>query len=768
MFMKNSKEHIKILETLSLSASDTREDTLISIIINSLFQYEQIKREDYCTAIKEIYDFEPYRDEVYQILEKLLKENRLCLEKGIYFLSEDEKNKFQESDIIIKDKEKIRFQNFKNFIVEDLDPSLDTIKIKLLWATFVEYLYNNFYEYGEDALKRLHPFLNDDEVNSEGKDCMQMAYDRLKEKELCNIFKLTIDRFPDYASSEDIGFLNDLAQKTLCFTSLGINPEVAGNGFDSKFIDWVLYLDTNVLYSLLDLHSHPENDACKALISLIRENKDYLKILFRYSELTKKELNSKRDDFKLLDEKLTNSSIKALLRSDNLDDFSKQFYEKLLNDRDSTLHPSKVIDLASNTLIKKEIDIARNQKRIDNLGEEYINTRIQDYRRFIDDINLIKQQFSDKNRIPFYEIYRSDKQITHDITLRELILDQRSSNLKKDEIVTMNSAKYFGVTLDELLLKYDKRQIKDYNDGRSFPIFFKPSFLLNKLVKVLPIKTTDYKKAFIKAVTSKGFNKDVQKSHDILKIVNYLKKQGIDDEQIVFSLISEDLFLEKFKKNKNKEDFNQGEFIESELNRAFAVREKELIQTKKALELKENEVVEKSQYSQELNEKKTFLENELDLYKKALIKVQSDVEKLKNQNQKKSPQQQINFDAADSQEKARSYKNKLKNFVDIEITRFKKQSLKSWQRRVWWNLFWVVPLTIFCFYFILSPTLTNKFNCDTTTLRFIVGFFVLLIDGIFIYLIKTRFWDEGNKQKRIENIETPKELLDKLNELNND
>lgn len=763
--MKGSKEHMRILETLSLAASDTRQDTLISIIVNVLFHFDQIAKDDFCSAINELYGFEPYKDELFQIIETLVANNRISIKEDTFLLTDEEKLRLQELDTHIKDQEKARFMNFKNFINDNLNESLEVVKVKFLWSVFIDYIYNNFYTYGVDALKRLHPYINTDDGEFLDGDCLQIAYTKLKDQSLCDIFKKTIEQFPDYASAEDIDFLNDLAQKTLSFASLGVSPDMAETDIDRSIIDWVLYLDTNVLYSLLNLHSHPENDACKALISLIHENKNYLKIVLRYSELTKKELNSKREDFELLDDKLTNSSIKALLRSERLDDFSKQFYDTLLNDRESTLHPLKVIDLAPHTLLKNDIDIARNQKRVEQLGEDYLNTRIQDYRRYIDELNAIKQEFNKKNNISFREIYRSDKQITHDITLREIILDQRSLVLKKQETLNLHNAKYFGITLDEVLLKFDKNQLKDYNDARSFPVFFKPSFLLNKLVRVLPIKTADYKKAFLKAVASRGFNKDVQKSHDILKIVNYLKSQGIDDEQIIYNLISEDLFLEKYKKNKSRADFNQGEFIESEINKTYKNTNDELLRIKHELEIKSDEVINTSKISEGLEEKKNTLEGELALYKRALIKLKSDVEILKNQTQSVSTQQQINFDAGESQTKAEGYKKQLKSNLNEEITLFKKQSLRRWQRGIWWNLFWVVPLTFFWFYFIMFSDLAYNKKIDSNSLKYLISFFTLLFDGIFIFLIRNRYWDEGNKQKKCENIEPPKDITDRLKEL---
>src|SRR5690606_15579568 len=148
------------------------------------------------------------------------------------------------------------------------------------------------------------------------------------------------------------------AQKTICFSSLGIDPGKSIEEINKSIVNWTLYLDTNVLYSLLNLHSHPENDACVALIELINQNKELLNITLRYSELTKKELLRRKDDFKVLDENLTNSAIRAILKTDELDDFTRKYYQNLLDDRKSTLHPSKVIELSPATLLSKfNIDI---------------------------------------------------------------------------------------------------------------------------------------------------------------------------------------------------------------------------------------------------------------------------------------------------------------------------------------------------------------------------------------------------------------------------
>ena len=764
--MKNEKGHIKILSTLSLAASDTREDTLTSVILNTLYENGELSKEEVCQEVEKLYEFAPYKDEIYEILNKLGLNKSIEYEEGKYSLSFEQKTKLDELEIQLRDRDKARYQNFKNFVSEEIGSNLESSAIQLLWQVFVEFLYSNFYEYGQEALKRFHPHLDGENELVKEEDFLQAAFEKLKDKQLSSVFRVVVEKFPDYASKDDLDFLNELAQKTLSFASLGVDPKIAEVTLEKSLVDWVLYLDTNVLYSLLGLHSHPENESAEALIQLIRDNKQHIDITFRYSELTKKELSAKRDDFKLLDDKLTDPAIKALLRSDELDNFSKQFYEHLLRDRKSTLHPSEIIDLSTDLLKRKDVDIARNQKRVEQIGEDYLNTRIQDYRRFIDFKNEVKQQFCDERKIPFRPIYRSDKQITHDITLREIILHQRASFTRKNQTTpSLNSIKYFAVTLDQVLMDYDKQQLKDHQDEKSFPIFFKPSFLMNKLIRVLPIKTPNYKKAFLKAVSSRGFNKDVRKSRDILKIVNFLKSQGIDNEDVVYNLITEEIFLEKFKNAQNETDFNQGEFIQSELNRELNVREKELVKTKEELYSKSEEAENQTKLSRNLESKKSSLEEELGHYRNALNKLNKDVKKLQSRPVELNSQSSINFEAEEQKKEKEKYKRQLKNHINSEIALSNRKVFSRWQWNVMWNLLWVLPITIGSIVFILHPEIIPSTTMDASAIRTILGLVTLLVDGLFLYLVKMRFWDEGNMDKKLAKIPIPEKLQTKLEEL---
>lgn len=773
--MKNTyRERVKVLSTLSLAATDAREDTLTSVIISTINELEKIEKDLLNSFIEENFGFKPYSEEVEVLLKKLQLEGKIKIKDGFLTLTEIERTEIKALEIQSRDKDKARFQNFKQFLANEGYENLDNQQVRKLWATFIEYLYNNFFDYGEDALKRLHPNIKYDKKFEEEEDYIQAAYKKLQDKKLNKIFKSAVDNFPDYASQDDIDFLNDLAQKTLSFASLGIDPKLTEAALDISLVNWVLYLDTNVLYSILNLHHHPENEATKALINLIKNNKSHLNVTLRYSEITKKELRSKKDEFSALDEKLTDSGIKAALKSNKLDEFSKQFYENLLNNRDSTLHPSKVIELSSSMLINSDIDIARNSKSIEHLGEDYINEKIQEYRRYIDQKNDYKEDFYKSKGLHYHPIFKSDKQIIHDITLRELLLSLRYTVKKKStsKELDFNSVKYFGLTLDSLLIDFDAYQIRQFEDERSFPVFFRPSYLLNRLVRILPVQTTDYKKAFIKAVTSKGFNKDAKKSRDVLKIINYLKSQGIDDEKVIYNLISKDLFLEKYGKYENKSAKEVDEFFESEINKQFKKRLEELESTKEKLEERDNVATIATQKSKKLESKKTELESDVEVLKNALKTLRTDYTKLERQIDKTPNQVSLNFEAEESKKELENSKkqlnetqNQLLKEYKIQASKFKNSKMKKWRRKIWWNLIWVIPITIFILTWIVNPDLFKIQKLDKTAIRVILGVLLLFVDGIFLKVINARYWDEGNKAKKKESIELPEDLQLKIDQL---
>ncbi|MCJ8290168.1 MAG: hypothetical protein HRT58_10935 [Crocinitomicaceae bacterium] len=763
--MKNKNNHVKVLSTLSLASSDTREDTLASVIIRTLFVCKTSRSEELSTKILNEFRFTPYQSELDSLVESLIGESRIEKKDGTLSLSDDEIKRVKETDTVLQTKDTERFNNFKTFITDSLEEEIGIGQIKILWEQFRAYLYDCFYQYGHDALKTLHPHMDNGDTESNWyEDVLSNSIRILKKVDtsLVAIFKRIVNGFPDFASMNDLDFLNDLAQKTLSFTSLGMKPELANETINHDLVDWVLYLDTNVLYSILGLHAHPENEACKALVKLIQANHENITIKMRYSELTNRELGNKKADFDLLDDKMNDSTIRALLKSDKLDGFSRKFYKDLLENRDATIHPKKVIELSSVTLKKSVVEIGRTGKRLESLGADYIESRITDYQKFIADKNKTKAEFCEKNKLIFNETYRSDGQARHDVSLRETVISYR--NLKDGEELTMNNIKYFAVTLDGMLISYDKKRVREYEDERSYPVFFKPSFILNRLIKLLPIQTVDYKKAFIKAITTKGFHRNTKKSDDILKIVNYLKANGISDEKVIYNLITQELFLEKFRTGSDKDEFNQGEFIESELNREFKQKQEELVATNKELEASKEDTTSAKSENEVLYAKKKVIEDDVQHYKDALKTMSLRIKKLEKESAKDSPQVKVNFEAEKLKQRVDKAMIAVQASVEDQIAIYKDAKFKTWRRNTWWNLLWVLPAVIFAV-FILIPNdyvTMSKLNDDgemSNTTGILISIIMFLIVTVFLgYIVFVRFISEREKSAKYERIKIPADL----------
>lgn len=713
-----------MLNALSLASSDARQDTLISVILNTVYEKRSIERTNLAGSISDIYGFVPYEAELNEVLDSLISRDRLLSENGFLSLSEGEIARFNQLDIELRDSEKVRFSNFSQFLVSEIEAGLENREIKLLWQAFRNYLYNSFYEFGEEAITILNPYLQS-KSGANTDDILNVSLLELKEPKLKKVFKSLINKFPDYISENELNFLNDLAQKTISFASLGFEPGMLEDASDKGIISWVLFLDTNVLYSLLNLHSHPESNACKELIKLINDNVSNIDVKLRYSTITHQELLRKRGEFKHLSDNLSNSSIKGILKSEYIDDFSRQYYEGLLLRRESTIHPSQVIELSQEILKKQSIEISQDSKRIDQLGESYLGVKIQEYLNYITTLNEFRKEAYEKKGIAEDRQvfkHKSDSQATHDIVLREVIKHKRFEVVKDAEHITFNAVRYYVVTLDDVLIKYDTRELTGQIHEKSFPVFFKPSFLLNRLVKLLPIKTDNYKRAFIKAITARGFNKDIRKSHNIIRLVNYLKGLGIDNEDLVYSVISKDLFVKKFSEFQDEKDSKA--FVESEVNRIFDETLDELEKAKEQLESNIQEQIRMRSKAQELiearglaEEKKKEVESSLKIYTDALAKLKKRIEILEKDRVDKPESKQGLIDFAEPLRKENEIlQNRLRKIEENKANEYRDKKVRRWKRGSTVLFASSVMLSVLSIYFlpshldILKVVLTILFN----------------------------------------------------------
>ncbi|MEX2514067.1 MAG: hypothetical protein WD398_14265 [Cyclobacteriaceae bacterium] len=377
---------------------------------------------------------------------------------------------------------------------------------------------------------------------------------------------------------------------------MGIPEESFNKVQDFKLNGLIILVDTNFLYSILGLHSHRQNDNCNQITKLIADKKIDCRIVFIRKTL--EELQNKRYDFErsITSENLTYNQIKSLLDSDSLNSFSREYFEKKIIDPD-TPHPSEKIKHSQKILISKKIQ-AYNYSFPHLEDKAYLNAKFKDYYDYINIKNEARARLdlNDLNQ-------KADKKLEHDIYLREAVISLRKDRNK------MNDLNYICLTLDRGLIEFDRFATGRNAKGRDdiAPNFMLPSIFLRKTRPFIPIVTDDYKKAFITSITSNTIDTSLpQYSDAVQRSMTYFKKLGIDDYDLIISIIKHELFFKEFIESE-KED-KQEEFIRSEIDKAY--EQVKLENEKAKVELKQ---AEKRRIEEIENEKQKISDLESDI-----------------------------------------------------------------------------------------------------------------------------------------------------------
>ena len=259
------------------------------------------------------------------------------------------------------------------------------------------------------------------------------------------------------------------------------------------------------------------------------------------------------------------------------------------------------------------------QSKFENLrdDEEYLRKKAEKFRILIRKINDYRK---DKH---LKLIEKDDYKIDHDIFLREAILSSREKSTE-----SLNDSKIFGLTLDKLLLKYDKSEIEKLRTSSFTPSFFSTSFFLEKIKKFVPVVTDDYERAFICAISSQGFDSQNKNSVVVQKSVKYFHNMGIENENLILHCIKDEIFLEEFNK---KEGTNElGIFVESEVDSYIKQLEKDKNNLSSSLNTIENKLRSKeesvSTKEQEIDKISSIIKEKEDIigiYKKELDKLRT-------------------------------------------------------------------------------------------------------------------------------------------------
>lgn len=462
-------ELAKLIKAFGYVTSDNRDEALANLIEYVVYTLEAPQDiAAICDFIKLEFDVQFDPTELKGVTTQMLKKGNLeIIERTKFKLSDSRVVALKAHGRNIVLRQEARQKRLGEYIAEIDSFNLSTEKHKKILNSFTQYMYECFFEYGRRAVNIISGELTEVERKTKHQ-ILKPFIDSFSVNEK-KVFTDLVEHFTDVMNSDDLDYLQKLAHKAELFFSLGMDRETYEKASEFNFIDWVVFLDTNFLYSILNLHKHDEDDACNQIVKIIEEHK--LNIRLTYIPDTRQELLNKKKDFdkNIARTSFTKHQISALLSSGNLDGFSKKYYEQKLEYGDETPHPTEIIDHHVASLKQKGILIYNSNFK--NLREG------SGYQHIINETSAFKEyeKFRNETRVEKgldYKQPKDDHLLEHDVFLREAILSLRGT-----KAVSMNDVKYFGLTLDKTLIGFDKYRLR--SDRTVYvPVFFYLVFFL--------------------------------------------------------------------------------------------------------------------------------------------------------------------------------------------------------------------------------------------------------------------------------------------------
>ncbi len=712
------KQINRIIRTLDIATSNEREDALKSIIFDILFNNDKpITFNELYELIVKDYSLKPNKNELKETIDLLSDD--INYTKNRYELLNEKKQEILLLSLKHKERKLEHFKHFGNILDEITEKTIEEVKKISIIQIFIEYLYDCFLSYDKEALKMFIPNLNNGNDLFDDENLLKNALDKLSSPQEKTILKKLIAIFPQKINSDLLAYLDNLASKAESFFSLGLKKELYNEIKETVISNWTLLLDTNYFYSILDLHSHRENAICKEINQLVREGK--VNIQLNFLPETFSELKNKKNYLEkvIINDSFKPNQIRALLDSDNLDPFARQYYTEKLKDNE-TPHPSEKIRYSNQILNSRKIELLEYDLMPLKEKEKHFEEKYSEFNTYLETINSIREE----KGLPIKS--KSPDLIDHDIFYREAILFMRDSN------TFFSKTKLFGLTLDRVLINFDRYILKQKNVDSIVPTFFLPSMIIRRIRKILPLDTDDYKRAFISAISSSTFVENKPKSRISQRTVSHFKKIGIDNEELILNCLVDDLFLNEFENRENTDTLD--EFVESEINKRLQQisiekenleiqldLNKETLNTNETKQKIKDETIRKyetqiTNLEEKINDKE---QNEQKITEETQNKIEELI-KSSNENIKKQEEKEID----DFNEKIEAFQDELDNLIELKEQVYKKAEARA-QRKIYSN-----SILSFTIGFLLSFILNFIFKDDFKS----IFWFSILIPPVILWI----------------------------------
>jgi len=280
-------------------------------------------------------------------------------------------------------------------------------------------------------------------------------------------------------------------------------------------VEFVVFVDTNFVYSILGLHDNPSNEAANDLMELVDSTSDNLHFQFVIKPSTLEETQrSLRHHKKQLGNAKYPPNVARAAASTQIYGVYKTFFERVSMAGQSISAADYFVPYEDNLIrILEEKGVTVFSGKSPSKYEQTLD--------IIEDIEAQKE-YEDKR---FKEHAKTEQQITHDIVLWHFVQDQRDRKL-----TLPLQAKWWIVTVDYRFLSFDRHKTRR---GELLPACMHPSQLIQMLRFFVP-RSDQFEKTLLAVmrlpIISREFDPAAERVS--IRIVKHLARhEGIEDLQ---------------------------------------------------------------------------------------------------------------------------------------------------------------------------------------------------------------------------------------------
>ena len=666
-----SSEIVSLVHHVKLNESGWWEKAVQNIII-STFGINENK------AISEKEIFEKVLKEIKTEIDitRLRKQFEILKSKGIivsnsnnlFILSEEKYKEFQSSYLGQKE---IEFEAEKRFqeLSEIFCPEMDN---KKLWNELNEYLIIPLIK--EIGAKTYELISGSDAKNIEEYGQFQTFLSRFNGNR-AKIQALLLKYF-DFSNEYVKKYILHQLNAYFFIEATNLNQQTVEKVYElsKSQTNLKIFVDTNFLLTLLDLHDNPSNDAAFALLELIDEIKNKVNIKFYVLPKTVEEFQNLIKKFKDHLKRLK-PTLNQAIAAEGTDEFTgivKKYFQKcheknIILDLEDYFDP--YLDNFSVNIRKKGIEIQQ-----DNMDKYATDTRVVD-----DLLEQVEYRFDKYSKSGKYiGLTDEEKQIKKDTIYDKFNHDCQIWYYVKDKrpayIDSTKDVKNWILTLDFSFLEYDKyKQHTDTNNKIS--ICLHPNEFISMLQFWIP-RTEKFENAILGSFRLPFFFKEVDTdsekiSMDILRAMSQYEDGEKFSPELVTEILTNKALRQKIKPNNSVEE--NALLIKDEVFKSYELKKEQLkVETEKKNELSEkltsvtSEVQALSKKIDDLQDKSNLkIEKELELIRQVNIKeLQSKKENL--QSKKDGLEKRVN-DFKELIVKAEIEKNELLGNIGNKI-----------------------------------------------------------------------------------------------------